>query len=76
MSQGESTVAVEIPQRILDRAEDRLPQTDWENPAEYITFAVEEVLNRIEREPEDDDFEPADEDEVKDRLKSLGYLNG
>ena len=36
---------------------------------------MEEVLYRVEKETEDDDFEPVDEEEVKSRLKSLGYLN-
>ena len=36
---------------------------------------IEEVLYRVEKETEDDDFEPVDEEAVKSRLKSLGYLN-
>lgn len=30
---------------------------------------------RVEEETEDDDFEPVDDAEVKDRLTSLGYLD-
>lgn len=66
---------VELPERIISRVEDRLPRTEFEKPEEYITFVLEEVLYRVEEETEDDDFEPVDEDEVKNRLKSLGYLN-
>jgi hypothetical protein len=33
------------------------------------------VTYRVKQETEDDDFELADEAEVKDGLKSLGYLN-
>lgn len=71
----EETTQLAMPQRIVDRVEDRLPRTEWEHPEEYITYVMEEVLYRVEKETEDDDFEPVDEDEVKDRLKSLGYLN-
>lgn len=72
---NEQTRAVELPDRIVSRVEARLPRTEWETPAEYITYVMEEVLYRVEEETEGDDFEPVDEEEVKDRLKSLGYLN-
>jgi hypothetical protein len=75
MPSQEETVSLGIPKRIIDRVEDRLPRTEWETPEEYITFVMEEVLYQVEQETEDDDFEPVDEDEVKDRLKSLGYLD-
>ena len=66
---------MELPERIVERVEERLPRTEFDSTAEYITFVMEEVLYRVEQETEDDDFEEVDEDEVKDRLKSLGYLD-
>jgi len=66
---------VELPERIVERVEARLPRTEFDSPAEYVTYVMEEVLYRVEQETEDDDFEPVDEEEVKDRLKSLGYLD-
>lgn len=69
------TQSLELPNRIVERVENRLPRTEWETPEEYITFVLEEVLYHVEQETEDDDFESVDEEEVKDRLKSLGYLN-
>lgn len=75
MTTPEETQSVDLPQRIVDRVDDRLPRTEFDTTGEYITYVLEEVLYRVEQETEDDDFEPVDEDEVKDRLKSLGYLN-
>lgn len=75
MGTQETTRPVELPERIVERVEARVPRTEWETPAEYITFVLEEVLYRVEAETEDDDYEPVDEAEVKERLKSLGYLN-
>lgn len=72
----EQTRTVELPTRILDRVDDRLSRTEWDDPAEYITFVMEEVLYHVEQETEDDDFEEVDEEEVKERLESLGYLDG
>jgi len=75
-SEHEPAETVELPERIVERVEARLPRTEFDSSAEYITYVMEEVLYRVEEETEDDDFEPVDEDEVKDRLKSLGYLDG
>lgn len=71
----EQTQSLELPERIVSRVEARLPRTEFDTPEEYVTYVMEEVLYRVEKETEDDDFEAVDEDEVKDRLKSLGYLN-
>lgn len=71
----EETQTVDLPERIIERVEARLPRTEWDTSAEYITYVLEEVLYHVEKETEDDDFEPIDEDEVKERLRSLGYLN-
>ena len=75
MDSQEETRTVELPKRIVDRTEARLPRTEWDEPEEYITYVMEEVLYRVEKETADDDFEPVDEEEVKSRLESLGYLN-
>ena len=75
MVMQEKTKSIDIPERILDRVEKRLPRTEWDEPSEYITYVMEEVLYQVEKETEDDDFESVDEAEVEDRLKSLGYLN-
>lgn len=71
----EETQSVELPDRIVSRVEARLPRTEWDTPAEYITYVMEEVLYQVEQETEDEDVEAVDEEEVKDRLKSLGYLD-
>jgi hypothetical protein len=75
MGSHKETRTVELPRRIVDRIEERLPRTEWDEPEGYITYVMEEVLYRVEKETEDDDFEPVDEEAVKSRLKSLGYLN-
>jgi len=75
MDESEETRTVELPARVVDRVEDRLPRTEWGDPAEYVTYVMEEVLYRVEQETADDDFEAVDEAEIQDRLKSLGYLD-
>lgn len=67
--------SVDLPEHIVERVEARLPRTEWDSPEEYMTYVLEEVLYQVEQETEDDEFEEVDEEEVKDRLKSLGYLD-
>lgn len=71
----EQAQEVELPERIVERVEDRLPRTEFDTVAEYVTFVMEEVLYRVEEETDDEAAPDVDEEEVKDRLKSLGYLN-
>lgn len=73
-SSTEETVTIDLPVRIVERVEARLPRTEFDSESEYITYVMEEVLYHVEKETEDDDFEPVDEAEVEERLKSLGYL--
>lgn len=75
MSEANSQRQIELPDRIVERVEKRLPRTEFSSSSEYITYVMEEVLYRVEQETADDDFEAVDENEVRDRLKSLGYLN-
>ncbi|WP_434522795.1 hypothetical protein [Halorubrum sp. AS12] len=66
---------MELPEQVVERVEERLPRTEWDEPREYVTYVLEEVLYQVEQETEDDDFEEVDEAKVEDRLKSLGYLD-
>lgn len=75
MTRAETTRAIELPNRIVERVERRLPRTEWDEPQEYIAYVMEEVLYKVEQDTDDDEFEEVNEEEVKDRLKSLGYLD-
>jgi hypothetical protein len=66
---------VELPADVVSRVEARLPRTEWDDAGTYITNVLEEVLYHVETEGADDEFDEADEQQVQDRLKSLGYLN-
>lgn len=71
----ENQQVIELPERLLSRVERRLPRTEFDSADEYVAFVLEEVLYQVESETDGDDFESVDEQEVKDRLRSLGYLD-
>lgn len=68
----EDTRNVDLPDSLAARIEERLPASDFDSVDEYVTFVVDEVLNTVETEREQSE---ADEEEVQDRLRSLGYVD-
>lgn len=70
----ETGVPVDLPEHVVERVNDRLRGTEFESTTEYVTFVIEEVLHRLDADG--DDIDPVDDAQVKDRLRSLGYLDG
>lgn len=75
MPEQDGVAGINIPEELRERLERRLPRTEFETIDEYATYVLEEVLYEVEQNTDDDEFEAADEQEVKSRLESLGYLN-
>lgn len=74
MANEDDSKPLDINEDILARVETRVERTEFETSKEYVTYILEEVLTHAESEV-DDNFDADDETAVKDRLKSLGYLN-
>lgn len=64
---------VTLPTYILDRVDERLPRTNFDTRDQYVAYVLAETLARVE-EVSDDEYESVDENEVKSRLRSLGYV--
>lgn len=73
-SEDEEYGEIRLPKQILNRTKQRIQHTEFDSSEEYITYVLEEVLYRVEKMSDDRD-ESVNENEVKSRLKSLGYLN-
>jgi hypothetical protein len=71
MSDQHETKAVPLPADLYDRIEDRAKSTGFGSVEEYVTFVMQEVLKEDEQQPA---FSREEEEEVKKRLKALGYL--
>lgn len=61
-----------LPADVYGRIEERLPYTEFDDIEAYITYVLEEVLTEVS---DIDDAIAVDEEQVQDRLESLGYLN-
>jgi len=64
--------ALSLPTELYSRIEDRVKATDFGSVDEYAIFVLEEVLK--EEGEEEKAFIKEDEEEVKKRLRDLGYL--
>ncbi|OYT52489.1 CopG family transcriptional regulator [Candidatus Bathyarchaeota archaeon ex4484_135] len=70
---GGEKVAVYIPRKLYERIEKAVRESggEFKNVEEYVTFVLEEVLKEEEGEAV---FTPEEEEEIKKRLRALGYL--
>lgn len=68
----EERKTVSLPAELYTKIEQRVARTEFHSVDEYVNFVLEEVLK--EEEPETT-FSKEDEEEVKKRLKALGYLD-
>ena len=73
MEKEQEGKAVFLPAELYDRVRKRVEATGFASVDEYVVFVLSEVL----REDEDEEIALSEEqeEEVKKRLKSLGYLD-
>jgi len=74
MKKGPERKDVSLSAELYDRIEARVKATEFDSVEEYVNFILEEVL-REEDEDEGRAFSKEDEEEVKKRLKALGYMD-
>ena len=67
---------VEIKDEIYEKIKERIKGTEFSSVEEYVNFVLEEVLKDEDEDEEEFEFELGEEDEekIKERLRSLGYL--
>jgi len=65
--------AVYIPEEIYNKIEQRVADTEFDSVDEYIAFVLAEVLKENDEEDRSA-YSKEDEEEVKKRLRALGYL--
>ena len=72
MKEEQERKAISLSGGLYARIEQKITGTEFRSVDEYANFVLEEVLK--EEEPEAA-FSKEDEEEVKKRLKALGYLD-
>lgn len=72
MSDDQKGKAVFLSNELYSKIEGRVKDTGFGSVDEYVVFVLEEVLG--EEGQEESTFSKEEEEEVKKRLKALGYL--
>ena len=73
MKGEEEKKAVFLTAPLYGRIEERVHATEFNSVEGYVTYVMEEILREVDSE-EEPTFSEAEEGEVKNRLRALGYL--
>lgn len=69
---------ISIPKVLADKIKKRIEGTGFNSVSSYVVYILRQVVSNIERDGKEDNkkeaFSRKDEEEVKKRLRSLGYL--
>ena len=77
MSENNITT-ISVPKILADKIKKRMEGTGFNSVSSYVTYILRQVLSNVETKEKGEDkqaFSAEDEKKVKDRLKSLGYLD-
>ncbi len=72
-SEEKKSINVPIPTPLFRQIEQRLKGTNFKSVAEYVSYVLAEVVS--EEEADAGSFTKQDEENVKGRLRALGYLD-
>ena len=68
-------ISVDIPKDVYEGVEKRVKVTEFNSVEEYVAYVLRQVLEQVGKEPGEAAYSREDEERVKERLRSLGYLD-
>jgi len=71
--ENEDTTSIPIPSSLFKKLEQKIKGTSFASVASYVTFVLRETIVETEQQHKEN-FSKEDEEKVKDRLRSLGYI--
>jgi len=73
MGQGKYTT-VSIPRSLYNRIKKLVEETGFKSVSDYVTYVLREVVAMHESERYEEPFTEKDLEEIKKRLRALGYI--
>lgn len=68
-------ISINLPEEVYQKLEERVKKTnEFKSLEEYIVYVLKQVVEKLSEEEQEDVYSPEEEEEVKKRLKDLGYL--
>jgi len=71
--ENEDTTSILIPSSLFKKLEQKIKGTNFASVASYATFVLRESIVETEQQNKET-FTKEEEEKVKDRLRSLGYI--
>jgi len=72
MAEDKKYTTVSIPTPLFEKIQQKIKDTGFTSVSDYVTFILREILAHSS---DNEAFSEEDEKKVKERLKSLGYLD-
>ncbi|MGC8547159.1 MAG: ribbon-helix-helix domain-containing protein [Thermoplasmata archaeon] len=72
MAEDKKYTTVSIPTPLFEKIQQKIKDTGFTSVSDYVTFVLREILAHSN---DNEAFSEEDEKKVKERLKSLGYLD-
>lgn len=66
---------VSIDDDLYSVLEARADEKGFDDTGEYVRYLLEQVVEKIKREKQSTDYSEEEEEQVKSRLRDLGYLD-
>jgi hypothetical protein len=63
-----------VSKETFTRIQNRLSHTEFNSVDEYAEYVLDELILYVNEQVDVSDTEDVDEEEIKERLRSLGYL--
>jgi Arc/MetJ-type ribon-helix-helix transcriptional regulator len=73
-SEEKKYTTISIPTQLAEKIKKRIQGTGFTSLSSYVTYVLREVLSGLDTEGSEE-FSKEDEERVKARLRSLGYLD-
>jgi Arc/MetJ-type ribon-helix-helix transcriptional regulator len=70
MTEEKQTVSISTP--LYDKVKEKIKGTEFTSVSGYVEYVLRELLSE---EGETEEFSKEDEEKIKSRLRSLGYLD-
>ncbi len=72
---GDSNITtISIPKPLAEKIKERIEGTGFNSVSSYVTYVLRQVLSNVENKKKEA-FSEEDERKIKERLRSLGYID-
>jgi len=72
-SKPKNFTSISIPTTLYKKLEEKIKETEFTSVSSFVTHIIREYLAKMEEEKEV--FSEEEEEEIKERLRALGYID-